>query len=299
MPMAAVKPPPIFVAVAPAAPQSRLTVFFRNLMVLPHGVVLGFVGIAAEFVQFIGWWGALFTGQLPEFAYNFQSGYLRWATRVNAYQSLLTDVYPPFSLDEEPTYPVRLAIPPRQRLNRAAVFFRGWLIIPAGLVAAFLGFGAYTLLLFVAWLIALFTGRLPESFHLAYVAVLRFQIRVTGYALLLTAAYPGGLFGDRPDAPVWPDGPVVAQAAAFGAPAAAYGAPAPSYGTPAPQGYGAPQAPGAPQGYGTPQAPGAPQGYGTPQAPGAPQDGGAPQGWGTPPGYGSGGTAQGYGNGSF
>ena len=30
--------------------------------------------------------------------------------RVSAYMFLLTDVYPPFTLDDDPTYPVRVAV---------------------------------------------------------------------------------------------------------------------------------------------------------------------------------------------
>ena len=261
------QPPPIFVAVAGPAPQSRLTVFFRYFMLIPHMFVLYFVGIAAGIVAFIGWWGALFTGQLPEFAYSFLSGWLRWTARVSAYEFLLTDVYPPFSLDDDTTYPVRVAIPAPQQLNRAAVFFRGILAWPVMLRAGLVTFGAFSVMGFIAWLITLFSGQLSPSFHLAYVAVLRFGTRVNGYYYMLTAAYPGGLFGDAPGTVAWPDDPAGAQAAGFGAPGAAYGSPDPAYGAQGPA-FGNP-VDGAPQGYGTPQGYGGPQGYGS------------PQGWGT------------------
>ena len=60
---------------------------------------------------------------------------MRWVLRYQAYLYLLTDVYPPFTLDDVPEYPVRLAIPERQRLNRAAVFFRFILAIPGMIVS--------------------------------------------------------------------------------------------------------------------------------------------------------------------
>ena len=60
-------------------------------------------------VAIIGWFGALFTGRLPVFAADFLAGYLRWLTRVFAYTILLTDVYPPFTL-EDAEYPVRVAV---------------------------------------------------------------------------------------------------------------------------------------------------------------------------------------------
>ncbi len=102
---ALITPPPILVAAADPAPQQRLTVFFRFILVVPHLIVLCLMGIAALVVAFIGWWGALFTARLPLFAVNFLSGCLRWWTRVYAYAFLLTDVYPPFTPDDDPELP--------------------------------------------------------------------------------------------------------------------------------------------------------------------------------------------------
>ena len=130
-PQYAAAPPPILVAAADPAPQRRWTVLLRLILAVPHMIVLYALTIAAMAVAFVGWWGALFTGRLPGFAVTFLSGYLRWYIRFNGYLCLLTDVWPPFSFDDDPGYPVRAAIPPAQRLNRAAVFFRCVLIIPA------------------------------------------------------------------------------------------------------------------------------------------------------------------------
>ncbi len=74
--------------------------FFGWFFVLiPHGFVLMFLGMAALFAQFIGWWIILFTGTLPEGIHNFITGVLRWGTRVGLYMQNMTDTYPPFSLD--------------------------------------------------------------------------------------------------------------------------------------------------------------------------------------------------------
>jgi len=77
---------------------SRLTTFFRYFMMIPHGICLYGVGIAATIVVFISWWAILFTARYPKWAFEFVSGYLRWYTRVGGYSLLLTDRYPPFSL---------------------------------------------------------------------------------------------------------------------------------------------------------------------------------------------------------
>ena len=78
---------------------SRLTTFFRFILVIPQAIVLCFVSIAAGVVSFIAWWAILFTGKYPKGMYDFYVGYMRWSTRVNGYMSLLTDKYPPFTLD--------------------------------------------------------------------------------------------------------------------------------------------------------------------------------------------------------
>jgi hypothetical protein len=257
-------PPPVFVAVADPAPQRRVTVAFRLILAVPHVFLLYFLFIAASVIAFVGWWGALFTGRLPQFAVTFLSGVMRWSIRVYAYDCLLTDVYPPFTLEDDPTYPVRVAIPEPQRLNRAAVFFRYFIGIPAGLLCSIVLFGAGTLMAFVAWLITLVTGQLPPSFHLAYAAAIRFVTRYYGYWWMLTPTYPGGIYGDKPGTVAWADA----------LPAA-------------PQGYGSPQGYGAPQGYGSPQAQGAPQGYEPTQEYGGGAQGYGGPGYGTPAGYGA------------
>ncbi|HEY1666836.1 MAG TPA: DUF4389 domain-containing protein, partial [Trebonia sp.] len=196
-------PPPILVAAAEPAPQRRVTVFFRFILAIPHLFVLYWLYFAAGFVLFVGWWGALFTGRLPQFAVTYMSGLLRWGTRVNAYYYLLTDVYPPFTFDDDPSYPVRVAIPEPQRLNRFEVFFRYILVLPAAIVAGVAIWGASTLMAFIAWLITLVAGQLPPSLYLAYLAVIRFQTRCSGYLWMLTSAYPGGVYGDKPGAVAW------------------------------------------------------------------------------------------------
>jgi hypothetical protein len=275
-----ISPPPVLIAVADPVPQRRLSVAFRLLLAVPHAFVLYWLAIAACFVGFLGWWGALFTGRLPQFAASYLSGYLRWSTRVSAYHLLLTDVYPPFAFEDDPAYPVRVAIPEAQRLNRAAVFFRYFLALPVVLLAGIVAFGAGTLMAFIAWLVTLITGQLPTSFHLAFVAVARYQARVYGYYFMLTPAYPGGLYGDKPRAVAWADALPASPAAGFGTPApdaGEWGSRTPGYGTPGgydPAGYGTPGGYG-PAGYGAP-------GYGVP----TPYDPSAP-GYGAPAGYGA------------
>jgi Domain of unknown function (DUF4389) len=185
---------PVIMSFGPALPQNRLTVFFRIFMVIPAVFVVGIIGIAAYFVGIVSWWAALFLGRLPNWAFEFQSGFLRWAARVQAYTYLLTDRYPPFTL-EDADYPVRVFTRPTS-LSRLAVLFRVILIIPAYLLAIISGFGL-ALLSIGAWVAALFTGQVPDSLHQALAAFIRYYTRFLGYWLLVTPEYPGGLYGDK------------------------------------------------------------------------------------------------------
>jgi len=178
------------------APQRRWTVLLRLILLIPQSIVLGLLGLVAVVVVIVGWFAALFTGRLPTFAAEFLTEYLRWSTRVTAYEFLLTDVYPPFALSDV-AYPVHVAVDPTGRLNRLAVLFRGIIVIPALVMAVIILGGASGLVLFVTWLIVLISGTMPPPLYEAFAATLRYWQRANGYALMLTAEYPWGLFGDR------------------------------------------------------------------------------------------------------
>jgi hypothetical protein len=70
------------------------------LLAIPHYVVLLFLIIGAVVSIVIAWFAILFTGRYPEGLFRYVVGVGRWALRVQAYGFLmLTDDYPPFSLD--------------------------------------------------------------------------------------------------------------------------------------------------------------------------------------------------------
>jgi hypothetical protein len=70
------------------------------LLAIPHYIVLLFLGIAAFVSVIIAWFAILFTGRYPRSLFDFVVGVYRWFLRVDAYAFLLvTDRYPPFSLD--------------------------------------------------------------------------------------------------------------------------------------------------------------------------------------------------------
>jgi len=78
---------------------SRGLIFVKWLLVIPHFIALCFIGIGALFVAIAGFFAVLFTGHWPEGVRKFLVGTMRWSIRVSAYFYLMTDQYPPFSLD--------------------------------------------------------------------------------------------------------------------------------------------------------------------------------------------------------
>lgn len=178
------------------ADQRRWTVLLRLILAIPQVVVLGLVGIAAVVVMVIGWFAAVVTGRLPSWVSEFLSGYVAWQTRLMGYVLLLTDRYPPFALTA-PGFPVRIALPPPGRLNRAAVLFRVILLIPVYVLSTLLTYGWFVVGVTI-WLIVLVAGRMPATLFLATVAVLRYNLRYLAYSAMLTMSYPKHLFGDTP-----------------------------------------------------------------------------------------------------
>ena len=283
-PLQLIEQPAVQLIAAGPSKQRRLTVAFRLILVIPQLFVLFFLDLAGLVVTFLGWWAALFTGCLPDFAVSYLSGLARWNIRFYGYLFLLTDAYPPFNFDDDPAYPVVIAIPEPGRLNRFAVFFRFILVIWAYIVGSLVVGGASTIAAFIAWLITLITGNLPAPLHLALTAVLRYWIRYYCYMSLLTPTYPWKLFGDAPDAS--------ALATAAAAPAEMVPPMEPTgsaeTATPVQSAWGTPPGYGAQPGYGTTPGYGAQPGYGTMPGYGLQPGYGTPQfGYGSPRGYGS------------
>ena len=73
--------------------------FIKFVLVIPHLIIVAFLGLAAIVVIFIADFAILFTGSFPAGMHGFVVGVGRWYTRVNAYTYGLTDNYPPFSMN--------------------------------------------------------------------------------------------------------------------------------------------------------------------------------------------------------
>lgn len=140
---------------------SRWKWLVKWFLAIPHYVALIGLGVAAVVVTVIAWFAILFTGRYPEGLYRFASGYLRFSLRAVSYLMLAVDVYPPFSGEEAPGYPVAVAIPERlASYSRLKTFFRMLYIIPAYIAVVVLGIGLYVCVV-ISWFTIIITGRDP------------------------------------------------------------------------------------------------------------------------------------------
>jgi uncharacterized protein DUF4389 len=224
--------------------RSRLTTFFRWLLVIPHFIVVTFYGLAAVVVVIVAWFAILFTGRWPRGMYDFVAGFLRYATAVYGYWYLLTDKYPPFGPDVG-AYPVRLNIaPPKDEYSRLKVLFRIILAIPPYIIAYAMGIVAQVGA-FLAWFAIVVLGRQPKGLQDMIVLGLSYQQRAYAYMALITEDWPPFTddaarrveeppsFGALPTSPPAAGAAPEAPAPATSAPEAPYSPPQAPPGTPA------------------------------------------------------------------
>jgi hypothetical protein len=188
---------------------SRWLWLVKWVLVIPHYVVLVFLWVAFVVVTVGAFFAILFTERYPRSLFDFNVGVMRWSWRVHyyAYGALGTDRYPPFTLAEVPEYPARLSVPYPTHLSRGLVLTKWWLLaLPHYLVLSIMvggglwlgtrgdagwSFGGLVgLLVLIAAISLLFTGRYPDSLYRLVMGMDRWSLRVTAYAALMTDVYP-------------------------------------------------------------------------------------------------------------
>ena len=131
--------------------RSRLTVFFRIFLLIPHLIVLVLYSIAAYVVVVIAWFAAVITGRVPEGMHNFIAGFIRYSVRVTAYGTILA--------------------------------------IPCWFVSSVLQY-LLELLAIGNWIVALILGSVPNGMQTLGLFCLRFSARTNAYVLLVNPRYP-------------------------------------------------------------------------------------------------------------
>ena len=167
--------------------RSRLTVFFRLLLAIPHFIVLELYGIGAAVVLVIAWVVGVLAGRVPDGLHSFLASYLRYATRVRAYIGILANPYPPFGGGG--TYPIDAEVDGAAPQSRITILFRILLAIPALVLAYVFQIGLNIVALF-GWVASVILGRMPQGLENLGTYCLRWETQTWAYVMLLTGRYP-------------------------------------------------------------------------------------------------------------
>ena len=181
-------PPAIRIVVHDDLRRSRLTVFLRFLLVIPHLLWLYAFSIGAFFVAIVNWFATAITGKPQAGMHDFLARYTRYSVHLSAYLHLVANPFPGF-LGEPGSYPLDLEIDAPARQSRWVSGFRVVLAVPALLLAYVFGL-VVSLVAVVSWFVALGIGRIPKGMRDLSAYCLRYQGQTLGYVLLVTSRYP-------------------------------------------------------------------------------------------------------------
>ena len=171
------------------------------VLLVPHLLVLVFLWLAFFVVGVVAFFAILLTGRYPRGLFDFAVGVLRWSWRVHYYG---------YGALEVADYPAHLEVAYPERLSRGLVLVKWWLLaIPHYvIVGVFVGGGLWVgtqgahqsngwasgglvgLLVLVAGIVLLFTGRYPRPLYDFILGMDRWALRVAAYAALMTDQYP-------------------------------------------------------------------------------------------------------------
>jgi hypothetical protein len=191
---------------------SRWMWLVKWFLAIPHVIVLAVLWLAFVVLTVVAAVAILITGRYPRGIFDFNVGVLRWTWRVSYYATtggIGTDRYPPFSLSEEPGDAAHLDVVYPARLTRWLVLVKWFLAIPHLVIVGLLvgggirwtwvwgefrldpfSGGLLGLLVLVAGVMLLFTGRYPTRLFDLIIGLNRWVYRVIVYVALMTDRYP-------------------------------------------------------------------------------------------------------------
>lgn len=167
--------------------------FAKTVLLLPHLILLALYASVVQVVVWIGYWYILIQGGKPYWVENLELIFLEWSSRVFAWLTSTTDVYPTFGTDEN--HPAQVVVeeapePQNRWLALAGILLiRSLMAAPHLFILAWLTVGT----LFAAWfgyVAILMTGRLPLALHWYFVGFHRWWARTWAWIAALTDEYP-------------------------------------------------------------------------------------------------------------
>ena len=205
-------PHPVRLVVEDDLGRSRLTVFFRLLLVIPHLVWFVVWSLVVFVASIFGWLAALLLGRLPDGLHRFFCSYIRYTTHLISYFTLVANPYPGFT-GLAGSYPVDVQLPDAGPQPRWSTFARLLLAIPALVLTGALGGGGSSysttrspggsstfanattsglsgVTALLGWFASVFTARMPRGLRDAGAYSLGYRAQMLAYLLLVTPRYP-------------------------------------------------------------------------------------------------------------
>jgi hypothetical protein len=183
----------------------RLKTFFRIILVIPILIILSLLsnseGYDYDLTEKIRYSAAagivflptllmiLFRQKYPRWWFDWNLALTKFSTRVFSYILLLRDEYP--STDDDQAIHIDIPYPDvKKELVNWMPLVKWFLAIPHLIILCFL-YIAVIFCTILAWIIILFTANYPKKLFTFVVGVIRWTLRVSAYAILLTTdKYP-------------------------------------------------------------------------------------------------------------
>src|SRR5579872_3924181 len=128
---------PVTLVVEDDLRRSRLTVFFRLLLAIPHYFWAVLWSALVLVLAVVAWLCALFAARIPAGLHRFFCSYIRYMTRLFAYLYLVANPYPEFTGYQQAGYPIDVRLPEEPaRHSRWKVLVRLLLALPALFVSS-------------------------------------------------------------------------------------------------------------------------------------------------------------------
>jgi len=173
----------------------RLTAVFRLILVIPIVIILALISTYAEALSFAIAMMILFKEKYPKWWFDWNLALTKFWLRIAAYGLLMRDEYPSTETDQA----VKVEIPypdVKKDLNRWMPLVK-WILIIPHIIALIIIFIAVVLGTIFALLAILFTGKYPIAMFRFNEGFLRWSLRVSAFALLLTTdQYPPFRFSE-------------------------------------------------------------------------------------------------------